>query len=78
VPGWYRIPRIVVESRLVSQLARLRRDFTNLALGVCDSALAAKAFAEAGMTVLMVGGAGVEGENVQRFADWKALADEGL
>ena len=78
VPGWYRIPRIVVESRLVSQLGRLRQDFTNLALGVCDSALAAKAFVEAGMTVLMVGGAAVDGEKIQRFADWKALAAEGL
>jgi len=52
---YYNMPRIVVENRLVSQLPDLRKMFPNMTTGVCDSALAAEAFAGAGMRVVFVG-----------------------
>jgi len=78
VPGRYKIPRLVVESRLVSQLGQLRRDFAGLSVGICDSSLAAKAFIRAGMTAAVIGGASVKADKVKRFASWKVLAEEGL
>ena len=65
--------RVVVEKRLVSQLPQLREMFPNLKAGVCDSTLSAKAFADEGMTVLMIGGDEVpEAADVQRV-DWGEL-----
>jgi len=73
-----RLPRIVVESRLVSQLPEVRKVFPRLTAGVCDSSLAAKAFAEAGMTVVMVGGASAdEAADVVRRDSWADLAAQG-
>jgi len=75
--GW-RIPRIVVENRLISQLPEIRKAFPNLKLGVCGSALAAKAFAEAGMEMVIVGSAGWDGKAaVRRHGSWAELADRG-
>ncbi len=74
----WKIPRIVVETRLVSQLGELRKTFANLATGVCDSALAAKAFAEAGMDVVLIGGAAVDvPTDVRRRESWTDLAAQG-
>ena len=57
------LPRVVFESRLVSQLSELRKTFSGLTTGVCGSRLAAKAFADAGMRVVVIGpaDAGVAG-----------------
>ncbi len=78
VPGRYKIPRVVVESRLMSQLKQLRREFAGLSVGICDSSLAAEAFIQAGMTAAVIGGASVKADKVKHFASWKVLAEEGL
>jgi hypothetical protein len=78
VPGRFKIPRVVVESRLVSQLSQLRKTFSNLSIGVSTSSLASKAFIEAGMTAVIVGDERLEGPKVKRIGSWKALAEKGL
>jgi len=76
--GKYNMPRVVVESRLVSQLPDLRRMLGGLKTGICRDSLAAKAFAEAGMRVVIVGDARVEAKDVVRRASWSELADKGV
>ena len=78
VPGRFKIPKIVVESRLVSQLGSLRKTFSNMSTGLSMSSLAAKAFADAGMTAVVVGDAPLEGRQVRHVASWKELAEKGL
>ena len=48
--GELRWPKVVIEDRLVSQLDELRRVFPGLRTAVCAGSLAARAFAEAGLT----------------------------
>ena len=76
--GRFNLPRVVVESRLVSQLPEIRELFPKLTAGVCDGKLAAKAFSGAGMKVVMVGSApaNVPGE-IRRRASWADLAAKG-
>ncbi|HUT59759.1 MAG TPA: hypothetical protein VNA25_18075, partial [Phycisphaerae bacterium] len=70
--------RIVVESRLVSQLPGLRRMFPRLDAGITGSSLSAKAFSGAGMRVVVVGSAQATGPNVVRRSDWEDLAQRGI
>ena len=74
---YYNMPRVVVENRLVSQLPDLRTMLPGLTMGICDSALAAKTFAESNMRVVVVGGARVEAKDVVRRASWSELAEKG-
>jgi len=76
--GKYNLPRVVVESRLVSQLPDLRRMLGGLTTGICQDSLAAKAFAESGMRVVIIGNARVDAKNVIRRASWSDLADKGV
>ena len=78
VPGRFNIPKVVVESRLVSQLSELRKTFSKMWVGVSQSSLAGKAFVEAGMTAVIIGGEHLEGDKVMRIATWKELAEKGL
>jgi hypothetical protein len=78
VPGRFKIPKVVVETRLVSQLDELRKTFSNMWVGISKSSLAGKAFVEAGMTAVIVGGARLDGEKVMHVATWKELAEKGL
>ena len=78
VPGRFKIPKVVVESRLVSRLDELRKTFSNMWVGISKSSLAGKAFVEAGMTAVIIGNAPLGGEKVMRIATWKELADKGL
>jgi len=78
VTGRYNIPRVVVESRLVSQIGELKKMFPRMWVGVSTSSLAAKAFVDAGMTAAVVGRANVKGDKVVRAASWKELAEKGL
>jgi len=78
VPGRFKIPKVVVESRLVSQLDDLRKIFSNMWVGISKSSLAGKAFINAGMKAVIVGDAPLEGEKVMRIATWKELAEKGL
>ena len=73
-----KLPQVVVESRLVSQLTELRKVLPNLNVGVCESALAAKAFEEAGMQCVIVGQAAAKAGNPTRVESWSQLAREGL
>ncbi len=74
---YYNMPRVVVENRLVSQLPDLRAMLPGLTMGICDDSLAAKAFAESNMRVVIVGGAWVEAKDVVRRASWSELAEKG-
>jgi len=56
-----KMPRVVVETRLVNSLPAVRQTFTGLQAGVCDSALAARAFERAGLKVLRLGELGAAG-----------------
>jgi len=78
VPGRFKIPKVVVEARLVSQLDELRKTFSRMWVGVSQSSLAGKAFVEAGMTAVIVGDARLDGDKVMRITTWKELAEKGL
>ena len=61
--GWHvartklNVPYLVIEPRLVSTLSPLRKQFPNFTAGICTRPLAAKAFAQAGLKVTVVGNA---------------------
>lgn len=78
VPGRFKIPKLVVETRLVNELDELRKTFSNMWVGISQSSLAGKAFVEAGMTAVMIGGERLEGDKVMRIKTWKELAEKGL
>jgi 3-keto-L-gulonate-6-phosphate decarboxylase len=48
-----------------------------LTVGICEDSLAAKAFAESNMRVVIVGSARVEAKDVVRRASWSELAEKG-
>ena len=73
-----RLPKLVVESRLVSQLGELRETFKGLTAGVCTSWLAARGFAEAGLHTVIVGDGNVDVENFTRRTSWSTLAASGI
>jgi len=76
--GRYKLPRVVVESRLVGQLSQLRVMFPKLTTGVCDSKLAAKAFLDAGLQCVVVGTAKIDGPDAEsritRYPSWADVA----
>ena len=72
------LPRVVVESRLVSRLPDLRQSFPNLNHGLCNTALAAKAFAEAGIQPVVVGPAMGDLGDARRVKSWAELSEKGL
>jgi len=74
---YYNMPRVVVENRLVSQLPDIRAMLPGLTMGICEDSLAAKAFAESNMRVVVVGSAQVEAKDVVRRASWSELAEKG-
>jgi len=76
--GPYKLPKVIVETRLVSQLEELRRVFPRLEVGVCTSELAAKALADAGLRCVVVGSGGEGLLNVMRHESWGELADRGI
>jgi hypothetical protein len=78
VPGWWRIPKLVVESRLVSELPQLHRDFLNLRAGICASRLAAEAMSSAGLRPVLIGDRAAEVPDAVRLSSWQQLAQGGL
>ncbi|MHC4982884.1 MAG: hypothetical protein ACYTF6_06915 [Planctomycetota bacterium] len=76
--GRFNLPKIVIESRLVSQLVEIRRAFPHLRVGVCGSELAAAAFREAGLESVIVGSAEVGSDEVERRKSWAELAERGI
>jgi hypothetical protein len=77
VPGMWRLPKLVVDSRLVSELPQLHREFVNLRAGLCTSSLAAGAFAEAGLTPMIIGASATDVPEAVRVESWQALAAGG-
>jgi hypothetical protein len=76
--GKYNIPRMVIEDRMVSQLPEIRRWLPKADLGICQSSLSAKAFADAGLRVVLVGPAAVDAKTqLIRRQSWQDLADKG-
>ena len=79
VRGLWGIPKLVVEKQLVSQLPELKERFANLQAGVTTQPLAAKAFAEAGLTPVIIGSGSVaEHLKPVRRQSWSDLAEQGL
>ena len=74
--GRFRIPRVVVETRLVSQLDQIKRMFPGLKKGLSGSSLAADAFAKAGLTCTVVGEL-PRALDARWYESWQALADSG-
>ena len=73
-----RFPKIVVESRLVSQLSELRQIFPKLSSGVCTTELAAGAFEDAGMQAVIVGRQGDAQSGRSYRASWSDLGSQGI
>jgi hypothetical protein len=68
-----RIPKVVIETRLVSQLPELREALANLAVGICSSPQAAQAFAAAGMAPIVIGEASEATDGETRLS-WDDIA----
>ena len=78
IRGRWRMPKVVVETRLVSQLPELRRRFPRLAIGICDGPLAGEAFVQAGMRCVVIGSGSIGQADVLRYRDWTDLAERGV
>ena len=74
----FKIPKVVVEARLVNQLSDIIEQFPHLRVGICGSSIAASAFAEAGLKAVVVGSESVKGENIERRNSWPDLAERGI
>ncbi len=72
--GRFRIPRVIVEARLVNQLAEIKRMFPGLKKGLCGSNIAAEAFAKAGLSCTVVGELPRSLE-ARWYKSWQELAD---
>lgn len=73
--GKFKIPRVKIETRLVSQLEDLVRQFPNLRVGVCNGDLAARAFVNLGMTCVVVNNPWLQGSQITHRKTWSGLAD---
>ncbi|RPI63003.1 MAG: hypothetical protein EHM48_03165 [Planctomycetaceae bacterium] len=80
---WYvdntrQIPRMVVEDRLVNQLAGLKQTFPLFDTAICDTDLAARTFVTAGLQVIVLGSekVSVSGPKVTLCKTWSELADK--
>lgn len=72
--GKYGLPKVVVEGRLVHMLPELRKAFSGLTMGICDSPLSARAFTDAGLRCTVVGGLlPGGGPNVKRVSRWSQV-----
>ena len=76
--GKYRIPRVVVESRLDSRLPQLVHEFAKMNLGVCGSELAGKAFIDAGMRCVIIGNFRLKSPSLIHRQSWSDLAARAL
>ena len=76
--GRYKMPNVIVESRLISQLSEVRRTFPKLSVGICTSDLAAKAFADAQMHAVIIGDKAVNVPSLTRRESWEELAIRGI
>lgn len=73
--GRFKLPRVVIESRMESHLPVLAEQFPQLRFGLTRSSLAAKGFADAGLKVLAVNAPLLSGSGVVPLASWSQLAE---
>lgn len=73
--GRFNLPRIVIESRMESQLPHLVEQFPKLRHGLTRSAEAARTFADAGLRVLTLNAPFLQGPDVRPLTTWADLAD---
>ncbi len=71
--GKLNLPRLVFESRMVSQLANLRKALPGLTIGICNSQVAGRAFAEAGMRAVLIGQTSAQIDNSISCGSWDEL-----
>jgi hypothetical protein len=76
--GKLKLPRIVIESRMESQLPHLVEQFPKLQHGLTRSAEAARSFADAGLQILTIDASFLQGEGVRPLPSWAGLADVDL
>lgn len=72
-----KMPRIIVESRLVSQLSRLKESFPKLQQGIATSKLAVRSMTTAGLNVITVG-PHIKGDAENHRDSWNDLEQRGL
>ena len=72
------MPRVVFETRLVSQLTEIRKLFPLLEVGVCDSDVAARAFHDAALRCVVIGTPKVSVPNPTRRSSWAELREKGI
>ena len=75
--GPLRLPQFVRESRLVMHMKYLKALLPGLKAGLCATAPAAREFAEAGISPVIVGTADTEGVAATRRADWADVSRQG-
>ena len=76
--GRFKMPRVVVEARLVSQLPELRKVFGELSVGIATSKITAEAFVAAGMRAVVVGPAAASLPKASYRVSWADLRDGGI
>jgi len=75
--GKLRLPRRIIESRLVMHLGYLRKLFPGLKTGVCTTEAAAREFARVGIRPVIVGPVEILDLNTTRRVDWPRLKQHG-
>ncbi len=76
--GRYKMPKVIVEGKLISQLSEVRKTFPKLSVGICASKLAAEAFADAQMHAVIIGDKAVNVPSLTRHESWEELAIRGI
>jgi len=71
-------PRLVIESKLISQLSHLRDVFGRLSVGITDQDDGARALAAVHMKIVFLGDEKPHAANVTHRKDWADLAANGL
>lgn len=79
------MPRLVIETRMVGQISQLAKMFPHLDTGICTSADDAKAYAQGGLTCVVIGSCdlgsgdtpGHKSGKIVRRKGWSELAAKG-
>jgi hypothetical protein len=69
------LPRLVIETRMVGQISQLVKMFPHLETGICTSADDAKAYAQGGLTSVVVGSCDLGGQKAHKIVRCKGWAE---
>jgi len=72
-PWRFKLKKLIVEKRMVSQLAEMREIFPLMKYGICDSTLAAEAFVDADLQAVIIGNARAPSIGQFRRTTWAEL-----